>query len=204
MRKQLILALILMTGLSLGAVSVDLGLSYGGQQLNDDKLEPIFGNGKIFCPELSVNVFKGLTLGILYEGGYDKDGDIGTIEVYASNLNLSGLEGFIGYTLDLGRFHPFVRVGIGSHKYEQTYAPKDDAKELPDNLSSFEKSKSVFSFGGGLKIDLIAGLYLGGQIRYLPMKFTLDVPGNNSIDLDMGGMRYMVTVGYRFDFAKKK
>ena len=204
MRKLSILTVVFMTAMSLGAVSVDLGLSYGGQGLNDDLREPKFGSGILFCPELSIKVYKGLTLGILYEGGYDKDADLGSFELFSSNLKLSGFEGFIGYTLDLGRFHPFVRVGFGSHKYEQTYQAKGGAVPLPDELSSFEKSKSVVSFGGGLKVDLIAGLYLGGQIRYVPMKFTLEVPGNPSIDLDMGGLRYLVTVGYRFDFQKKE
>ncbi len=195
MRKLLILTVVIMTALSLGAVSVDLGLSYGGRNLADDDFKDIFGNGNVFCPELSVNVFKGLTLGVLMETGYDKDGQLGNVIAYKSNLKVSGFEAFIGYTLDLKRFHPFIRLGYGSYKYEQTI----DATHLPSEYTNLEETKSVVTYGGGIKVDLIAGLYLGGQVRYVPMKLT---PVENEIDL--GGLRYLVTVGYRFDFKKKE
>lgn len=194
MRKSFILIVILMTGLSLGAVSLDLGLSYGGRSLSDGKFEPVFGAGAVFCPELSVNLFKGLTLGAMMETGYNRDGVIGTTDKYDATLKVTGFEGFVGYTYDAGRFHPFVRLGFGSYKYEQTYAPQAGSPALPAGFDKFEETKGIVSFGGGLKVDLIKGLYLGGQLRYVPMKVT-----PTEVEIDLGGLRYMVTLGYRFD-----
>jgi hypothetical protein len=201
MRKSFVLILILLTGLSLGAVSLDLGLSYGSRSLADGKYEPIFGAGTVFCPELSVNLFKGLTVGALMESGYDRDGVIGSTDKYDSNLKVSGFEGFVGYTYDVGRFHPFVRVGFGSYKYEQTLTPQTGSPALPAGLDKFEETKGTVSFGGGLKVDLVKGLYLGGQLRYVPLKLTpKSKNGFDFAELDLGGLRYMLTLGYRFDF----
>ncbi len=192
MRKLIVLSVVLWMGFSLCAVSLDLGLSYGGRSLADSDLKDVFGNGMVFCPELSVNLYKGLTLGILLESGYDKEGKLGDLFVYDSTLKVSGFEGFIGYTLDLGRVHPFVRLGYGSYQYKQTV----DIPIMPE-YQSFEKTLTALTFGGGLKVDLVGGLYVGGQLRYVPLKVT---PVDHEIDL--GGLRYLLTVGYRFDFNK--
>ena len=190
MRKLTLLSTLLICGISLGAVSLDLGFSYGTRNLDDSDLKAIFGNGTVYCPEFSVNIFKGITLGLLYEAGFERDGELG-IYSYPTQLKVGGFEGFLGYTLDLGRFHPFVRLGYGSYTYEQTIT----AAHLPASLTSFKETQSMVTFAGGLKVDLVAGLYLGGQLRFVPMKLT---PVENEIDLS--GLRIMGTLGYRFDF----
>jgi len=195
-----------MMGLSLTAVSLDLGLSYGSRTLADGEYKDLFGNGNVFCPELSINVFKGLTIGALLESGYSKNGEItAQSDLFKTSMKVNGFEVFAGYTLDLDRFHPFVRIGLGSYSYEQTFEfPSSYPAEVKQTYGSFKETKGVVSVGGGLKVDLVGGLYLGGQLRYVPMKLTITPAASEAKDIDLGGLRALVTVGYRFDFKKKE
>jgi len=185
---------------SLGAVSIDLGLSYGSRSLADKKLSEAFEKGTVFCPELSLNFSWGLSLGALLETGYQVEGKVGTLNLYDSDMKVSNFEFFAGYSHAVGRFHPFARLGFGTHTFKMNI----DADHLPVELTSFKENKRAVSLGGGVKVDLHKGFYLGGQVRYVFLKLRpeskLDV---KFAELDLGGWRLMLTLGYRLSLGSR-
>jgi hypothetical protein len=53
-----------------------LGVGYGLRTVADSSIRNVYGNGGVFTLWLSVGVWKGLSLGAAYEGGYSRDGTI--------------------------------------------------------------------------------------------------------------------------------
>ena len=51
----------------------------------------------------------------------------------------------------------------------------------------------------GLDIDLMKGLYLTGEVKVVPWNVA-----PYGIEIQLGGMRYLVGVGYRFSLSPKK
>ena len=81
------------------------------------------------CPSISG---KACSLGLGYEGGYDRDGKIGLFQE-DTNLKVTGLEFFAGYRFDLGKVSPYVKLGLGNYTYKQMVSgqTKVDEKNRP-------------------------------------------------------------------------
>jgi opacity protein-like surface antigen len=190
MKKALcMLGLGLMLATSAAAIEFDLGVRYGLRTVTDPAIKTVYGNGTIFFPYAAVNVWKGLTIGAGYETGYSAAGPIGIFEE-DSTLKVNGFEVFAAYQYPIGQFVPYVSVGYGSFSYTQTI-------DSPYATEKIDASKSTFIFAGGAKYYLLDGLFLGAEIKYVPLTVK---PLEDSVDL--GGLRLTIGVGYTIKVRK--
>jgi hypothetical protein len=184
--KKAILFLIVLIFLAfrLYAIQIDVGVSYGPRQINDSKIKDTYGNGFVFYPSFSLGLWRGIFVGIGYEGGYSKSGKIG-IYNDPTTLKMSGIEFFLGYQRRIKSFVPFIKIGGGSFSYKQTFSSS--------YLKDFEvdNKKWAIIFSAGVRIIVFKGAYLSGEIKYIPLTVK---PFEEEVDL--GGMRFLVGIGY--------
>lgn len=181
----MILSLVILASAA-AAVELELGVTYGGRSVMDNDIEDVYGSGTVYFPYLALNMWKGLTLGFGFEGGYDRSGTIGIFNE-STTLEVTGYEFFVSYQLKLKKFVPYVKLGYGSYSYEQTI-------DSPV-MEGFEDKKSTLTVGAGFKFYLFKGFFAGGEIRYVPLKVK---PFDAEVDL--GGLRYAVAAGYTLRF----
>lgn len=180
---MMMLALASLLPLGLNAHIIDLGVFYGQRAVNDKGIRDTFGNGMVYYPFLAVN-FKGFMIGAGYEAGYKKSAKVGMYQESAT-LEVKGLEIFVGYQMKFLIFAPFVKVGYGSFSYKQTV-------ESP-YLGQFkvDHKKSSFTAAGGLKAYILSNIFIGGEIKFVPLKVKpIDV------EVDLGGLRILGGIGF--------
>ena len=184
MKKSLLIVILFgMLTWGLQAVDLDLGFFYGSRSVKDAQVKEVYGNGSAYFPYVSVNFWKGLFVGLGYEGGYDRDGKIGLYQEDA-NLKVTGLEVFAGYRFDLGKVSPYLKLGLGNYSYEQSVSGR----------TTVDEKKSALTLAGGAKFYPIKGLFLAAEIKYVPLKVK---PMDTEVDL--GGMRLAAGIGYTFN-----
>jgi hypothetical protein len=183
----LILSISLLTAYSTAGnkPTVSLGLSYGFRTINNTDLKNVYGNGTNFYPTLTLN-WKGLILGLGYEGGFKRNGTIGLYEEAAS-LSVSGPEFFLGYELNLGFVAPYLKAGYGLYSYSQ----KISSQYLNDYPVS--GSQGGIMFGGGLKIFPTKMLFILVEARYSQVKVK-----PYDVEVDVGGMKINGGLGIKF------
>jgi len=183
--KKIVITTVLLGLLATGlpAIKLDVGLMYGTRSVKDADIREVYGNGSAYFPYLAVNFWKGLALGLGYEGGYDRDGEIGLYQE-ATNLKAAGMEFFAAYLFELKKFTPYVKLGLASFAYEQTVS--DEVK--------FDKKKSALTLAAGTRFYPAKGLFLAAEIKYVPLKVK-----PLSEEVDLGGMRLALGVGYTFN-----
>jgi hypothetical protein len=167
------------------AFSLDLYCLYGLRTVNNSDLKRVYGNGQVYYPAISADLWHGLSIGVGYEGGYSRDGYIGIYEEF-TNLKIMGVEVFAGYQLDLRKMALFARAGYGFYSYKQHI----DNPALPYRI---DDKKSTIVFAGGLKIFLYRKVFLVTEIKYVPLKVK---PVEDIVDL--GGIRCLGGIGIRF------
>lgn len=183
--KKIITFAVLLSLLTLGlqAVKLDVGFLYGSRGVKDDAIKDAYGNGAAYFPFLAVNVWNGLSFGLGYEGGYDRDGKIGLYQE-DSNFKVSGIEFFAAYRLELDKLSPYLKLGFGSYAYKQAVS----------NVSKVDDSKSGLSLAIGIRYYPIKGLFLAAEGKYVPLKVK---PLDEEVDLS--GLRLAAGIGYTFD-----
>jgi opacity protein-like surface antigen len=169
------------------AIDFDIGIFYGLRTVNDPDIKNIYGNGTVYFPYLSINIWNGFTIGGGYEGGYSKEAEIGLYNE-SSILNVTGMEFFIGYQLKIKNISPYIKIGYGTFSYKQTVENPyvEDYK--------VDHKKTTMTIGGGLKFYPIKHLFIGGEIKFVPLKVNPYVE-----EVDLGGIRYLVCIGYTFN-----
>lgn len=183
MKKTLLsILLVLVLSWALPAVDLDLGLFFGSRSVSDDQIKDVYGNGTAFFPCVSAAFYKGLFAGLGYEFGYSRDGQIGLFSE-DTNLKVSGLEFFAGYRLDLNKVSPYLKLGLGSYAYKQTVS----------GVARVDEKKSTVTLAGGARFFPAKGLFLAAEIKYVPLKVK-----PVDIEVDLGGLRLAVGVGYSF------
>ena len=189
MRKKTIVGFIFLVFLAsaIYAVNFNVGLFYGQRTVNDSDIKNIYGQGYIYFPYLNVNINKALIFGLGYEGGYSKKGKIGIYKETAW-LRVVGPEIFIGYQLRLKSFFPYLKIGCGYFAYKQTVESAYVEEYKVDD------KKVTVTFSGGFKLLVLNNFFLGAEIKYVPLKVQ---PYENRVDL--GGIRYLVGFGFRFE-----
>lgn len=189
MKKSIILVLAIgLLTITSYSVEFDVGLSFGGRTVSDENIRDAYGSGVVYFPYISLNVWKGIWIGMGYEGGYSRDGKIGIYEEPAT-LKISGFDLFISYRFKIKKWRPFVKLGYGFYSYKQT-VDSTYAEDVNEN-------KSGFSLAGGCLLYIHKGFFAGMELKYVPLKVTpID------IEVDLGGLRYMVTIGYTFGYQK--
>jgi opacity protein-like surface antigen len=183
--KKIILLVILLSLAALGlqAMRLDLGLLYSGRTVKDAAIKDVYGNGGVYYPYAALNVWKGLSFGLGYEGGYDRDGKIGLYQE-DTNFTVSGLELFAAYRLELGKFSPYLRLGFGSYAY----------KQVVSNVTKVDDTKSGLNLAAGLRYYVSKGLFLAAEAKYVPLKVS---PLEEEVDLS--GLRFGAGIGYTFN-----
>ena len=167
------------------AVELDLYCLYGLRNVNNSDIKNVYGNGQVYYPALSVDLWRGITIGVGYEGGYSRDGHIGIYEEF-TNLKIMGLEVSAGYQLALKKTALFVRAGYGLYSYKQYI----DSPTLPYRI---DDKKGTIVFAGGLKNFLYRKAFLVTEIKYVPLKVK---PVEDIVDL--GGICCLGGIGIRF------
>jgi hypothetical protein len=170
------------------ALDLEVGMVYGRRMVADPKIRSVYGNGTVYDPFLAIRLWKGLAVGVGYEGGYSRTGKIGTYQEPTS-LKVTGPEFFVRYELNLKFVSPFVKVGCGSYSYQQTIESPHIAGHVVDG------TKSCPSFGGGLRFFPVKFLFLSAELKYVPLKVK-----PYEAEVDLGGLRYLVGAGFRFTF----
>ncbi len=127
------------------ALDLEVGMVYGRRMVADPKIRGVYGNGTVYDPFLAVRLWKGLAVGVDYEGGYSRTGKIGTYQEPTS-LKVTGPEFFVRYELNLKFVSPFIKVGYGSYSYQQTIESPHIAGHVVDG------TKSCPSFGGRAQV----------------------------------------------------
>lgn len=176
-------ALVLILTSAAAAIDFEVGVKFGLRTVSDSAVSAIYKSGTVFFPYAAVNLWKGFTIGAGYEGGYSATGPIGIFQE-DSTLKVSGFEVFAAYQYELGKFVPYASVGFGSYTYSQTI-------DSPYATETINASKTTFVVAGGAKYYLMNGLFLGVEVKYVPLKVT---PLADTVDL--GGMRLTIGVGY--------
>jgi hypothetical protein len=170
------------------ALDLEVGMVYGRRMVADPKIRGVYGNGTVYDPFLAVRLWKGLAVGLDYEGGYSRTGKIGTYQE-PTNLKVTGPEFFVRYAFNLKFVSPFVKVGYGSYSYRQTIESPYIAGHVVDG------TKSSPSIGAGLRFFPVKFLFLSAELKYVPLKVK-----PFEVEVDLGGVRYLVGAGFRFAF----
>jgi hypothetical protein len=183
--KKIVTFTILLSLLTLGlqAVKLDVGFLYSSRSVKDADIKLVYGNGSVYFPYLAVNVWKGLSFGLGYEGGYNRDGKIGLYNE-DSCLKISGMEIFAAYRLELGNLSPYLKLGFGSYAYEQYVS----------NINKVDDTKSALNLAVGIRYYLLKGLFLAAEAKYVPLKVK---PLEEEVDLT--GIRLGFGIGYTFN-----
>lgn len=167
-------------------VDINLGLFYGQRTVNDSDIRNTYGNGSVYFPFVALNIWKGITIGGGYEGGYSRDGEIGVYKE-STSLRVTGAEFFIGYKLRTKIISPYLKIGYGSFSYKQTI----DSPYLGEY--KVDHKKTTMTVGGGLKFYPLKNLFLAAEIKYVPLKVK-----PYEYEVDLGGMRYLAGIGFTF------
>jgi hypothetical protein len=184
MKKTVTFAILLcILTLGLQAVKLDVGIFYGSRSVNDDAIKDVYGNGSVYFPYVALNVWKGLSFGLGYEGGYSRDGKIGLYQE-DSTLKVTGIEFFAAYQHSLGKFAPYLKLGYGSYSYKQAVGGTD----------KIDDKKSALTMAAGARFYPTEALFLAVEIKSVPLKVK-----PLTTEVDLGGLRLAAGIGYTFN-----
>jgi len=137
---------------------------------------------------VAIGLGRGFRLGAAYEGGYSRTGVIGLYNEQTS-LEVSGVELFAGYWLKFDLVVFYLRGGWGNYGYLQTVQ-----SPVARNYPVEARAQTVVA-AAGINVYLLDRLFLCGEIKYVPLKVK---PYETEVDL--GGWRYLVGIGYGIRF----
>lgn len=181
------LAILAICPVSQYARHLEAGLFFGPRTVNDSRITDVYGHASVYYPYLAFGLWKGLAIGVGNEGGYSKQGKIGLYKE-PTTLEMGGTEFFIRYEHPLAKVFPSIKIGYGPNSYKQIIlSPHTGGRAVDHN-------KNALSFGVGVRIFPLKGLFLAAEAKYMSLKVK---PFEEEVDL--GGMRYMVGIGYRLN-----
>jgi hypothetical protein len=174
----------LLAGSARGEPRFEAGFYLGVRRISDGDLRRAFGNSLVYSPQASVFLGRsGLFCGAAYEGGR-LDRSAAGLGTGPGELKVTGFELFVGYQPQMRPVVPYAKVGYGSYNYKFVF----------DNPSvgvlGIDGTKGAILVGAGIKIFLFELLFLGGEIRYLPLTVT-----SPRIEVDLGGTRILGGIG---------
>jgi hypothetical protein len=169
------------------ASRIAAGVNMGIRTLNDEYLNSVYGSGSVVIPYAQFMLAKWFSIEAAFEGGYKKSAPIGIYEE-ASTLKISGWEfsGILHY--EIGRLEPYLKFGAGYYGYKQEI----ESAFVPYKVDHHHTS---FHFGGGSQVFFGKYLYLGAEVKYVQLKV---MPFD--IKVDLGGLRYLLGLGLKFDW----
>lgn len=173
------------------AMTIQAGAFFGLRKVNDTKIKAAYKDGLVSCPYLEIGSWKNLVFSIGYEGGYREIALLGLYESRAE-LSVSGIELLVGYEYRISSFALFAKTGYGLYFYRQTV---EDEFVKDYAVDSF---RSTFVLEGGLKLYPWKFLFVGIEIKYVPLTVK-----PYDYEVDLGGMRYLVGLGVSFEYKKR-
>jgi len=166
------------------AINLSFGFGAGWRKLNDRYLREVYGDGYVFIPQAQLQLSRFVSIEIAYEGGYEKRAAIGIYQE-PSTLKIAGWEfsGLCHYSFR--GFRPFAKFGLGYYGYRQDI----DSPHVPWRVNHHH-----FSFQAGTGVCFLFGskFYFQPEIKFVWLKVK---PFNQQVDL--GGWRYIISLGYR-------
>ena len=187
-KKAAVLAILLAAsaGPASAAVRVEAGVLAGTRTINSTAIKDVYGTGMIIYPYAAIHPWKGLFVGLGYEGGAARSGKIGLYEE-PTTLKVTGFEVFAGYEIAVGMVTPYIKAGYASYSYKQVI----DSPYVKDN--QVNSTKGTVALGGGLKVFMSGTFFLAGEFRFVPLMVK---PLGTEVDL--GGLRYTAGIGVSF------
>lgn len=183
-----LILLVLASAAPAPAWDVTAGFLAGPRTASDETVKKIYGGGTVYSPFLAVGLWRGFRLGVAYEWGYSPTGVIGLYDEPTS-LEVSGVEVFAGYWIKFDLLSLYLRGGWGNYAYRQTID-----SPVARNYPVEDRTQTVIA-AAGLNVYLLERLYLGAEIKYVPLKVK-----PYEIEVDLGGWRYLVGIGYTVRF----
>ncbi len=177
-----------LTSVFSSAFTIQAGASYGLRKVNDAKVKAAYKDGEAYYPYVEVQAWRVFTLSIGYEGGYRGTALLGPYNS-RGELSVTGIEFLAGYEFRISLFAFFAKAGYGLYFYKQT-VEDEYVKDFP-----VDHSRSTFVLKGGLKLYPRKFLFLAFEVKYVPLKVQ-----PYDVEVDLGGMRYMLGLGASFDF----
>ena len=164
--KRAALGLVLLAatgGPALAAIRLEIGVLGGTRTVNSAAIKAVYGNGTAFYPYLAVHPWGGLFVGAGYEAGYSRKGTIGIYEE-PTTLRVVGAEAFVGYQIVAKE-----RLSLHQGRLRPLFLPPDHRLAAHRGHDGRGEQWGP-TFGGGLKISLSGAAFLGGEIRFVPLK----------------------------------
>jgi len=165
-------------------LSINAGLLFGLRMASNSDISDVYGSGLVLFPQVSVNFMKFVTVGVGYEMGFPQTGKIGTFEEDAT-LKLSGIEIFAGVQYPLKMLTPYLAVGVGFYSYNQT-VDSPYALEVDD-------SQMGLRVAGGVKFYPLGNVFVALEAKFVALTVK---PYDD--DVNLGGLRFCLGVGYTF------
>lgn len=165
-----------------------LGLNGGYRYLNDPHLGEIYGDGYVFEPYIRYALPRLATLELAYEGGYKKSAPVGLFQE-DSTLSVSGFQLSVVVPVPIFRIRSmstYFKIGLAYYFYKQDIDSEFVRQKVDHN-------KWTTVIGVGMSLHLFRGLFLTAEYKSIPMKVR-----PFDIDVDLGGSRIIVGIGYRF------
>jgi len=166
------------------ASDLRLGLGAGVRKINDNYLNKVYGSGFVFIPYLELSFSKLLSAEFAFEGGYRKEAPIGLYKE-PSVLKISGLEFSVNFHRSLKLFTPFLKIGSGAYFYRQDI-------ESPYVRYRVNHRDISLHGAGGLQFNLRSRFFFRIETKYVYLKVK---PFDQTVDL--GGLRYILSLGYK-------
>lgn len=188
MRKGILAAATLLLALQAPAMDLRVGCALGTRSVDDERLREAYGPGTVYFPYAALSFWKGAAVGAGLETGYSKEANLGLYKE-ASSLKIQGFEIFALYQVKFDALHPYLKAGYGFYSYSQTL----DSPIAP--LFKVDARQGAPILAGGFNLHMTEGLYLSGEVKYVPLKVK---PFDEEVDL--GGLRYLLGLGYAFKF----
>ena len=178
--------MILAVSLSYPAVLTG-GIGVGLGTVADSDLGDVYGSGFVLNPYLCYGISDQFAIGIGYEAGYKKDGEVGLFNDPAE-LKISGFQLFAEYRFTGKKLVPYLKLGYGN------YTVKNSFETEVLKQYNFSKTGSGILIGAGGKYPLSDNFSLTGEIGYLMLKVK---PFANSINA--GGFRLLIGLAVDFN-----
>ncbi len=182
----IVIAVMFVVSYSFAAV-LNSGISLGLGTVSDSDLSKVYGSGFVINPYLGVEISDVFFIGLGYESGYKKEGDVGIYKENAT-LKISGFQLFAEYRIKVKKFAPFLKLGYGS------YTVKNSFKMESLKKYAFSKRSSGVILGGGLRLPLSDSFSFTGELDYLILKVK---PFDRNVNI--GGIRVLVGLTINFN-----
>jgi hypothetical protein len=166
------------------ATEINLGANLGYRQLKDPEMGKIYGDGFVY--DLFARYFPLEKYGIelSYEGGYKREALIGLYQE-DSRLTVGGIQLAGVFRYPVWKLAPYFKFGVGYFSYRQNI-------ESEFVRFKVDHHKWTTVVGLGVTLDITGGLFLSAEVKYVPLQVQpFDIP------VDLGGMRYLIGLGFR-------